>query len=747
MLLSDKIVKGIDFILGPCFRRAIVPSDSPETIRYKKLMLTVTFACLFATTFNVYTITEGLYPLLTFSSILTFFAFVLVYLLVFQGSSKTPIEVTFIPMGTVCIVAMDLYALQRGLPRPWPLFVVQIDILLVLRMSRRGTIGNVIFVVLYLAFTQAASSTSMAMDLNDPMAGHVSHSLCDCPSPPCKVSDSEAFKQYLPMVMVFLLDYYVTRGFAAQVWEEEQRMRAAIGTAQDVAASLARFDLDLAQEMLSQDGELPAELYQSFSTLLTHLGQYRPYLPDALFSVMHPPKSPSAASLSVSPPGVETNFACIVFTDVVGSTPLWLSDPDAMSKALHLHNSLIREAIRSTGGYEVKTIGDAFMVAFETLSQGVAFALLVQKSLSRCTWPAGLLRFAQCMPDPAGVWGGLTLRIGVNSGTVNVEWNPVTSRADYFGTTVNVASRVEGASAVGGVTLLAAQYEKLQEEAAACPAVPLPQWASTDLGQHTLRGMDNAVKLVTLFPAELEQRRHGRAALVVSNLEESTSTADARSSMHSSGTRAGTGVSPMSSLVYVRPPFAAPDLRHVAAATVATVEIAMEEEWGAHSCRAWEEHTSFLLACAERCHGKVGACVGRAVFVSWNVSTECLQHLENCFIFYEVLHKSDSAFAVGCSTGDVTVGTLGRGSQRFVNISGACVSLSRRLAEVARLSSTWACLYSNFFTQSIVPTYLRDQMRVSQLWASQEGTSMRDHIVWELQSGDLDRAGSSDKGT
>ena len=735
-MLSDKFMQCIDFIMGPCFRRAIRPSDSAATIRYKKLMLTVIFACLIPTAMNVYTITEGLYPMLTFISTIALFGFVLVYLLVFQGSSKLPLELSFIPLGIVCIVSMDLYALERGLPRVWPLFVVQIDILLVLRLSKRGTLANVVFVVLYLAFTQAVSTVSLGVDLNDPLASDVTHSLCDCSSPPCKVSTSEALKQFLPMVMVFLLDYYITRGFAAQVWEEEQRMRAAIGTAQDVAASLARFDLDLAQEMLSQDRELPAELYQSFSTLLTHLAQYRPYLPDALFSVLHPPKSPNdAANPSVSPPGVETNFACIVFTDVVGSTPLWIGDPDAMSKALHLHNSVVREAVRSTGGYEVKTIGDAFMVAFETLSQGVAFALLVQKCLSRCTWPAGLLRFAQCMPDPAGVWGGLTLRIGVNSGAVNVEWNPVTSRADYFGPTVNTASRVEGVSAVGGVTLVEAQYQKLQEEAAACPSVPLPQWVRVDVGPRTLRGMDNAVQLVTLFPKELEQRRHGRASLVVLNLEESTSTA--RSSMHSSGTRA-VPASPASSLLHVRP-FAGPDLRHVAAATVATVEIAMEEEWSAHSCRAWEEHTSFLLACAERCHGKVGACVGRAVFVSWNVSLECLQHLENCFIFYEVLHKSDYAFAVGCSTGDVTVGTVGRGSQRFINISGACVSLSRRLAEVARLSSTWACLYANFFAQSIVPSYLRDQMSVSQLWTSQEGTSMRNHIVWELKNGDLDR--------
>ena len=54
----------------------------------------------------------------------------------------------------------------------------------------------------------------------------------------------------------------------------------------------------------------------------------------------------------------------LVFTDIKNSTLLWDSYPAPMRSAIKIHNTIMRRQLRITGGYEVKTEGDAFMVAF-----------------------------------------------------------------------------------------------------------------------------------------------------------------------------------------------------------------------------------------------------------------------------------------------------------------------------------------------------------------------------------------------
>ncbi len=53
-----------------------------------------------------------------------------------------------------------------------------------------------------------------------------------------------------------------------------------------------------------------------------------------------------------------------VFTDVQSSTKLWEAVPDAMREALKVHDNIMRELMAQYQAYEVKVIGDAFMVAF-----------------------------------------------------------------------------------------------------------------------------------------------------------------------------------------------------------------------------------------------------------------------------------------------------------------------------------------------------------------------------------------------
>ena len=53
---------------------------------------------------------------------------------------------------------------------------------------------------------------------------------------------------------------------------------------------------------------------------------------------------------------------CVLFTDIQASTALWGAHPEAMSAALDVHHAVIRKLIKKHKCYEVKTVGDCFMV-------------------------------------------------------------------------------------------------------------------------------------------------------------------------------------------------------------------------------------------------------------------------------------------------------------------------------------------------------------------------------------------------
>ena len=66
----------------------------------------------------------------------------------------------------------------------------------------------------------------------------------------------------------------------------------------------------------------------------------------------------------------------IVFTDVVGSTALGNQlGNEKLDDVRNAHFTQARRLIIANGGYEVKTIGDSFMVAFHTAMDALKFAL------------------------------------------------------------------------------------------------------------------------------------------------------------------------------------------------------------------------------------------------------------------------------------------------------------------------------------------------------------------------------------
>ena len=172
----------------------------------------------------------------------------------------------------------------------------------------------------------------------------------------------------------------------------------------------------------------------------------------------------------------------LMFTDIEGSTRGWATYESRFHSALLRHNELIRRAIVDCNGYEVKTIGDAFMVAFADPRDAAFCALEIERLIES---------------EPFEEVDGLRVRIGLHTGTLHP------SGGDYFGTPVNRAARIE-AAAHGGMILMSEETAHRLEDC-------LPDGAGlTNHGFHTLKDLGAPIKLFGLTHPDLPARDYPR---------------------------------------------------------------------------------------------------------------------------------------------------------------------------------------------------------------------------------------------
>jgi class 3 adenylate cyclase/tetratricopeptide (TPR) repeat protein len=123
----------------------------------------------------------------------------------------------------------------------------------------------------------------------------------------------------------------------------------------------------------------------------------------------------------------------VVFTDLVGSTALLSRVGEERAEVLRReHFGLLRDAIATAGGTEVKNLGDGLMIVVASAADAVAGAVAIQQAFERRNRDAS---------EP------LLVRVGVASGDADVE------DGDYFGVPVVEAARL-CAKAEGGEILV-----------------------------------------------------------------------------------------------------------------------------------------------------------------------------------------------------------------------------------------------------------------------------------------------------
>ena len=120
----------------------------------------------------------------------------------------------------------------------------------------------------------------------------------------------------------------------------------------------------------------------------------------------------------------------ILFTDLEGSTALLqeVGEPVYMGY-LGEHDLIIRRALLTTHGREVKHTGDGIMASFDEVPRALECALAIQDAFAARNAASGA-------PE-------LRIRIGMASG------EPVDHNDDIFGSTVHLASRICGIADAG----------------------------------------------------------------------------------------------------------------------------------------------------------------------------------------------------------------------------------------------------------------------------------------------------------
>jgi predicted ATPase/DNA-binding SARP family transcriptional activator len=185
---------------------------------------------------------------------------------------------------------------------------------------------------------------------------------------------------------------------------------------------------------------------------------------------------PSTLRHPTTPPAGTVTF---LLTDIEGSTALWQRAGDAFAAALTSHHDLLRQAFRDHNGYEVKDLGDGFLVTFQRASSALACAVAGQRALTASPWP-----------EPVG---RVRVRMALHTGDAEPQ------EGDYHGLVVHCAQRMLVAGHGGQILCSEETANLLRRDLD-------PQIRLVDQGVYRLRDVVSPERLFQVEYPEMAQR-------------------------------------------------------------------------------------------------------------------------------------------------------------------------------------------------------------------------------------------------
>jgi len=162
-------------------------------------------------------------------------------------------------------------------------------------------------------------------------------------------------------------------------------------------------------------------------------------------------------------PESSRKLAAIVFTDIAGFTELSARDELMALRLLEGQRKLFQPLVEEHEGRWLKEMGDGLLLSFDSSLNAVRCAVAMQQA--------------------AGKVEGLRIRIGIHQGDI------VLQGSEVLGDGVNIASRIEPLSPVGGVAL----SEKIQQDIASHP-----EFTTQLLGRPELKGVAQPLQVFAI---------------------------------------------------------------------------------------------------------------------------------------------------------------------------------------------------------------------------------------------------------
>ncbi|MGA2625416.1 MAG: adenylate/guanylate cyclase domain-containing protein [Bacteroidota bacterium] len=184
---------------------------------------------------------------------------------------------------------------------------------------------------------------------------------------------------------------------------------------------------------------------------------------------------------SSRPAGDETRkLAAIMFTDIKDFSKKMQKNESAAMRMLKAHNQILDETVARNAGTTIKTIGDAYLVSFDSVVSATICAMEAQQA------------FHQHNSEAKSEEERIDVRIGVHLGDVIVK------DKDVFGDGVNIASRIQSIAEVGGVNISDSVYQQVRNKI---------NIRVLNLGVPQLKGIEQPIKVYQVIIVPTDKAR------------------------------------------------------------------------------------------------------------------------------------------------------------------------------------------------------------------------------------------------
>lgn len=181
-------------------------------------------------------------------------------------------------------------------------------------------------------------------------------------------------------------------------------------------------------------------------------------------------------------------LAAVVMADVVGySKMMSFDEASALQKIKSFSESILKPRINEKNGTLIKSMGDGWLIVFDSATRAGEFGINVQNDLSRQK--------------------EINLRIGIHTGDVEFDDN------DVFGETVNIAARLETVAEPGELAVsfstvigmdpkLATKFRDCGKHSLKNISMPIDIWSTGRINESSkgLSNRDSSKKYIAIVP-------------------------------------------------------------------------------------------------------------------------------------------------------------------------------------------------------------------------------------------------------